>query len=121
MRHDLRPMGDRHVITLTAAAIEKIKAMAATAARAPNIRIRVLVMRGVHPGFSYDISFDGPDVRKGDLVSDVAGVRVAVDPTSVPYIRGTTIDYTESLKYSGLQFRNPNARRTCGCGSSFGI
>lgn len=120
MRHDLRPIEDR-VITLTDATIEKIKAMAAKAGRAPNIRVRVLVMRGVHPGFSYDIAFDGSNVRDGDLVSDSGGVRVAVDPTSVPYIRGTTIDYTESLSYSGIQFINPNARRACGCGSSFGI
>ena len=63
-------------------------------------------------------SFDKEE-RMGDLAIDFDGVKVVVDPVSVGYLRGTVVDYVSGLNGTGFQFKNPNAKRTCGCGSSF--
>lgn len=80
--------------------------------------LRVAVVGGGCSGFQYTLSFDkapGPD----DTVMEQNGVRLFVDPTSGPYLQGTIIDYVSGLHGAGFKFINPNATRTCGCGSSF--
>ncbi|HET7663715.1 MAG TPA: iron-sulfur cluster insertion protein ErpA, partial [Rhodanobacteraceae bacterium] len=82
--------------------------------------LRVYINGGGCSGFQYGFTFD-EDQAEDDLAIDRDGVRLLVDPLSLQYLAGAEVDYTESL--SGAQFviRNPNARTTCGCGSSFSI
>ena len=80
--------------------------------------LRVTVVGGGCSGFQYSLSFDH-EVRPDDSVIEQHGVRVVVDPTSLQYVRGTVIDYVHGLHGAGFKFVNPNATRTCGCGSSF--
>jgi iron-sulfur cluster assembly protein len=57
--------------------------------------------------------------RERDQVLDFDGVKIFIDPKSLIYLRGLTLDYKESLMQSGFVFENPNATKNCGCGSSF--
>jgi iron-sulfur cluster assembly accessory protein len=57
--------------------------------------------------------------KDGDAVVDCDGVQFFIDDESVPYLRGATLDFTDGLTGSGFRIVNPNASRTCGCGSSF--
>ena len=82
--------------------------------------IRVAVIGGGCSGFSYDIQFDN-DRREGDQILDTGPFKVYVDPMSYQYVQDTIVDYVESFNYTGFHFDNPNAKRTCGCGSSFGV
>ncbi len=58
-------------------------------------------------------------VEEGDFIFDCHGVKVVVDPLSINYIRGSSVDYVEDIMGGGFKIDNPNAVRTCGCGSSF--
>ena len=84
----------------------------------PAAALRVSVVGGGCSGFQYNLGFDN-DVHADDTVTEQHGVRVLVDATSLPYLRGVTIDYVTGLHGAGFKFLNPNASRTCGCGSSF--
>lgn len=80
--------------------------------------LRVSVVGGGCSGYQYGLDFDKEE-RMGDLVLELDGVKVVLDPVSVGYLRGTVVDYVSGLNGTGFQFKNPNAKRTCGCGSSF--
>jgi len=107
----------RESVTLTAAAA----AMAQAAMQREGLKdhaLRVAVVGGGCSGFQYSLSFDH-QARPDDTVFEQHGVRVFVDATSLQYVRGTVIDYVHGLHGAGFKFVNPNANRTCGCGSSF--
>ena len=70
------------------------------------------------PGLSYQFKFDTKP-RPTDNVFDFDGVQIFVDPKSILYLHGMTLDYKESLMQSGFVFENPNAKKSCGCGTSF--
>lgn len=80
--------------------------------------LRVSVLGGGCSGFQYNLGFD-TDARPDDVTIEQHGVRILVDAASLQYVQGTTIDYVSSLHGAGFKFINPNAARTCGCGSSF--
>jgi iron-sulfur cluster assembly accessory protein len=81
--------------------------------------LRVAVVGGGCSGFQYSLDID-KDERPGDMVFEVAGVKCFVDPMSSMYLMGVEIDYVEGqFGQSGFAFKNPNAKSTCGCGSSF--
>ena len=80
--------------------------------------LRISVVGGGCSGYQYGLDFDKEE-RMGDLALDYNGVKVVVDPVSAGYLRGTVVDYVTGLNGTGFQFKNPNAKRTCGCGSSF--
>ncbi len=81
--------------------------------------LRVAVVGGGCSGFQYSLDID-KDERPGDLTFEVNGVKVFVDPMSSMYLMGVEIDYLEGqFGQSGFSFKNPNAKATCGCGSSF--
>lgn len=104
-------------VILTAAAAE----MAQAAMQREGLKdhgLRVAVVGGGCSGFQYNLSFDD-QVRPDDTVVKQHGVRLFVDATSLQYVRGTVIDYVHGLHGAGFKFVNPNAERTCGCGSSF--
>ena len=68
-------------------------------------------------GFSYEMFFDG-DVAGDDEKAEFGGVRVVVDPSSAQLLTGATLDYKDGLQEAGFSINNPNATRTCGCGTA---
>src|SRR4051795_4405255 len=81
--------------------------------------LRVAVVGGGCSGFQYSLDLE-KDERAGDLVFDIKGVRCFVDPMSSMYLMGVEVDYVEGqFGQSGFSFKNPNAKTTCGWGSSF--
>jgi iron-sulfur cluster insertion protein len=108
------------VISVTDKAARRIAALALKEGRAlPVLRVRVTA--GGCSGFTYDLSFaDGPD--DDDAVIEAAdGVRVLVDPKSAPIVRGSTLEFNDSLLGGGLKMLNPQATHECACGDSFSI
>lgn len=83
-----------------------------------SLALRVAVRPGGCSGFSYDMFFD-TEVSDDDLTNDFNGVKVVVDPSSAMMLEGATLDYADGLTQAGFSINNPNAQRTCGCGSSF--
>ena len=83
-----------------------------------ELALRVAVKPGGCSGYSYEMFFD-TEVADDDVVREYGTVRVVVDPTSAELLTGATLDYSDGLQDSGFHITNPNATRTCGCGSSF--
>jgi len=87
----------------------------------PGGGLRIAIKAGGCSGFSYTFAWEGTP-REGDHVFEGAGgSKVFVDPKSFRFIQGTTLDYDTSLVSRGFVFNNPNAKSTCGCGSSFSV
>ncbi len=105
------------LVTLTAKAIEMVKA-AIEQEGLKDHGIRVGVVGGGCSGFQYSMDFENSQ-RDGDVVLEQDGLRLFVDPMSSMYLVGVTVDYVQGLQGAGFKFHNPNARNTCGCGSSF--
>lgn len=82
--------------------------------------LRVGVKGGGCSGLSYSLGFD-KEARAGDKIIAKDGVQLFIDPKSLFYLSGTELDYTDGLNGRGFVFNNPNAAKTCGCGSSFGV
>jgi len=80
--------------------------------------LRLGVMGGGCSGLSYSIKFD-TQPRERDRIFEYDGVRVFVDPKSFIYLSGITLDYEETLMRQGFVFVNPQAQKSCGCGTSF--
>ena len=103
-------------IQVTPKAVEKIRA--AFAKQGVQGGLRLGVLGGGCSGLSYQFKFE-PKSRPTDHVFEFNGVHVFVDPKSMVYLDGMTLDYKESLMQSGFAFDNPHATKSCGCGSSF--
>ena len=86
----------------------------------PDLKLRVFVTGGGCSGFQYGFTFDEQSADD-DLAVVNAGVTLVVDPLSLQYLMGAQIDYSESLLGAQFVIRNPNAKTTCGCGSSFAV
>ena len=84
----------------------------------PNLKLRVYISGGGCSGFQYGFTFDEQGAED-DLAISKEGVTLVVDPLSLQYLMGAEIDYSESLNGAQFVIRNPNAKTTCGCGSSF--
>lgn len=82
--------------------------------------LRVGVKGGGCSGLSYSLGFDA-EAREGDKILVKEGVRIFIDAKSLFYLSGTHLDFTDGLNGRGFVFNNPNASKTCGCGSSFGV
>ncbi len=81
--------------------------------------IRIGVAGGGCSGFQYTMDFE-KETRDGDVVVEqTGGLKLYVDPMSAMYLQGVTVDYVQGLQGAGFKFINPNAKNTCGCGSSF--
>ena len=85
-----------------------------------GLKLRVYIQGGGCSGFQYGFEFDETQAED-DMAVNTDGVTLLVDPLSLQYLMGAEVDYSEGL--SGAQFviRNPNAKTTCGCGSSFSV
>ncbi len=104
-------------IQLTAKAVEMVK-KALEEEGHPNHGLRVAVRGGGCSGLEYALDF-AESARMGDSVFEFDGLKVFIDMASAQYLQGTEIDYVTGLQGAGFKFNNPNAKRTCGCGSSF--
>jgi iron-sulfur cluster assembly accessory protein len=106
-------------VEFTAKAIEMAKRALAKEGLA-GWALRVGVIGGGCSGLSYNMNFD-EKAKPDDIVFTVDGLRVLIDEPSLQYLQGMTIDYVSGLHGAGFKFLNPNATRTCGCGSSFAV
>lgn len=86
----------------------------------PALKLRVYIQGGGCSGFQYGFEFD-EDRAEDDLAIETDGVTLLVDPLSLQYLMGASVDYVESLHGAQFTIRNPNAKTTCGCGSSFAV
>jgi iron-sulfur cluster assembly protein len=84
----------------------------------PNHGLRVFVAGGGCSGLQYGMAFEA-QAREFDTVVDQNGVKLFIDPTSLMYLSGASIDFIDSLMGGGFKIENPNAVAACGCGSSF--
>ena len=108
------------MITLTDNAAEKVRDfLAAQAAVAETAGLRVGVRGGGCSGFQYALAFD--EQRDDDSVFEDKGIRLLVDRPSLPYVKGSVIDFIEGLQGAGFKVDNPNVVAACGCGSSFRV
>jgi iron-sulfur cluster assembly protein len=112
---DTNPM-----ITLTDKGAEKVREfLSSQAAVADTAGLRVGVRGGGCSGFQYALAFD--EQRSGDEVFEDKGIRLLVDQPSLPYVRGSVIDFVDGLQGAGFKVDNPNVIAACGCGSSFRV
>lgn len=109
----------RPSITMTDKAVTEIKRIIENDPAAKGASLRVQVVGGGCSGMSYKLGFDSQPPSPNDKSFERDGVRVLVDPKSFLYLSGTELDFTDGLTGTGFVFKNPNAKRTCGCGSSF--
>jgi iron-sulfur cluster assembly protein len=105
-------------IELTDVAIRKIKELRTQEAGKADWPLRIAVSPGGCAGFGYDMDFD--QKKENDTELEFDGLQVIIDPDSFPLIKGSKIDYLDTLRGSGFKIENPNAKRNCGCGKSFG-
>ncbi|MDX7991609.1 iron-sulfur cluster insertion protein ErpA [Xenorhabdus sp. Reich] len=106
-------------LQFTDAAANKVKVLVADEDN-PNLRLRVYITGGGCSGFQYGFTFDD-QMNEGDLTIQKQGVELVIDPMSLQYLVGGCVDYTEGLEGSRFIVTNPNAKTTCGCGSSFSV
>jgi len=105
------------MIQLTENAVGALRS-AIAATPTPIAGVRITVQSGGCSGNKYEMGLVQA-AEQGDVVGESHGVSIFIDPSSVPLIAGTTIDYVDSLQGSGFSFSNPQAKSTCGCGKSF--
>jgi iron-sulfur cluster assembly accessory protein len=105
------------VITLAEGAITKVSDLLAQEGN-DALALRVAVRPGGCSGYSYEMFFDSEE-NDDDVVSRQGAVKVVVDSASAELLKGATLEYTDGLQGAGFNISNPNATRTCGCGSSF--
>jgi iron-sulfur cluster assembly accessory protein len=84
----------------------------------PDAALRVFVSGGGCSGLNYGMAIDD-SIEEGDFIFTCYGVKVVVDPLSINYIKGASVDFEENEMGGGFRIDNPNAVRSCGCGSSF--
>jgi iron-sulfur cluster assembly protein len=107
------------MIQLSEAAVKQIKHIR-DEEKVPDGGLRVSVVGGGCSGLSYKLEFQN-EPTSTDKVFEQDGVRVFVDPKSFLYIKGLTLDYSGGLNGTGFTFKNPNASKSCGCGTSFAV
>lgn len=110
-------MIDSATVSLTDGALSQLQSLLEKEANA-QLALRVFVSGGGCSGLQYGMAFDD-NVRPGDEVVQQGGVRVLIDDFSAPYLRGSEIDYVDSLMGAGFTVHNPNAVKSCSCGHSF--
>ncbi|HEY6779365.1 MAG TPA: iron-sulfur cluster assembly accessory protein [Thermoleophilaceae bacterium] len=107
------------MVTLTEIAAEKVRDFMAGQTSEAEIGLRVGVKGGGCSGFQYALAID--ERREEDEIFETGGISVIVDPASMQYVDGSTVDYTENFMGSGFEVKNPNVVASCGCGSSFRV
>jgi iron-sulfur cluster assembly protein len=105
------------VVTLTPTAAIKLQQILSEK-NLPDHGLRVFVAGGGCSGLQYGMAFEG-EPRDMDTIVEAHGLKVYVDPVSLEYLSGASIDYVDGLMGAGFRIENPNAMAACGCGSSF--
>ena len=106
-----------HGVKLTDFAVNKVRSLLEAEGR-DDLRLRVSVQPGGCSGLIYQLFFD-EQLEEIDAVVDFNGVEVVVDPMSVPYLDGASIDFEDTIQKQGFTIDNPNADGSCACGDSF--
>src|SRR5579883_2626389 len=106
----------KSMVTITSGAEQKIKELIAEEKDA--VGLRIYVRGGGCHGYQYGMAFESK-IGDDDTVIEKGGVQVIMDSQSAPLLNGAEVDYVESLQGSGFAVKNPQAKTTCGCGSSF--
>jgi iron-sulfur cluster assembly protein len=107
------------MIEVTEAAASQIKRLLDHEGKAESHALRMKVVGGGCSGLQYQLAFDD-QVRDADHEVEAQGVRVLVDEKSALYLKGSSLDFVDTLMESGFKIVNPNAKSSCGCGQSFG-
>jgi iron-sulfur cluster assembly protein len=105
------------VISVTESAASQIKHLIEDSPENTGKHLRVYVEQGGCSGKQYGMVFD--EKRPDDLMAEMLGISVLVDPISAGHVRGSVLDFNDSLTGGGFKISNPNARQSCGCGKSF--
>ena len=105
------------MINVTDSAVRQLQSLLSQRAENPRKGLRVHVAKGGCSGLHYEMTLD--EKKDGDAVVERDGMQFFIDGDSVPHLQGATLDFTDGLTGSGFRVVNPNASRTCGCGSSF--
>ncbi len=114
----ITPSGEnKPLLTMTDAAIAKVKHFATTMPDSENKPLRIFVQGGGCSGFQYGFQFD--EKREDDNLLEVGGISVVVDPQSATYLRDSKVDYVEDFRGAGFSVTNPQSTGGCGCGKSF--
>lgn len=108
------------MIQISETAAKKINDMRSEEGKSPDFFLRVEVKKGGCSGLSYKMSFDN-EVKGSDKSFEHFGEKVVVDSQSFLYLIGMTLEYSGGLNGKGFVFNNPNANKSCGCGSSFNV
>ncbi len=106
-------------VTLTDAAVAQVRNLVEQGKVTEQGGLRLAVQGGGCSGLSYAVRFDAKPADKDKVFEYEGGVRVFVDPKSLIYLAGMVVDYKNDLMQQGFVFSNPNAQKSCGCGSSF--
>ncbi len=107
-------------VQLSERAAERVRQLLARDHRPAEAGLRLGVADGGCSGLQYTLKIDD-EALPDDSVFESAGVRVFVDRPSLGYLAGMVVDYADGLHAAGFRFTNPNADRTCGCGTSFSV
>jgi len=107
-------------ISISEKAIKEIKKIMEENNISDDVGLRVGVKGGGCSGLTYTMNFDA-EIKEGDSIISEPGVKLIIDGKSLFYLMGTQLDYTSGLNGKGFVFNNPNAKKTCGCGESFGV
>jgi iron-sulfur cluster assembly protein len=105
------------MIAVTQNAVKQLRELLESRGADSHAGLRLAVQRGGCAGMEYAMKVDAP--ASDDHVFDSDGVKIIVDAQSLPFVDGCRIDYVEALNDSGFKVDNPNASRSCGCGTSF--
>jgi len=105
------------MINVTDNAVRQLRLLLEAQAPTERKGLRVQIAKGGCSGLQYEMSLDGQ--KAGDSIVEKDGVEFLVDSESADYLRGATLDYHDGLTGTGFHIENPNAARTCGCGTSF--
>lgn len=107
------------MITLTERALTELKDLISGQPDKQGAALRVWVAGGGCSGLSYGMALDDDKPEEGDNVFEQEGVKIYVDPLSLNYMSGASVDYVDDVLGGGFKIENPNATSSCGCGSSF--
>jgi iron-sulfur cluster assembly protein len=105
------------MITITPSAVTHLQELLQSQNAAPGVGLRLQIEKGGCAGMQYAMKLD--EAHEGDERVSSGEVSVLIDAESAGFLRGCTLDYVESLNDSGFKIENPNAARSCGCGTSF--
>lgn len=108
------------MITLSESAVKQIKRIKEDENRPDAGGLRVAVVGGGCSGLSYKLEFQN-EPQANDKIYEQDGIKVFIDPKSFLYVKGLTLDYQGGLNGTGFSFKNPNATKSCGCGTSFAV